>query len=271
VKPDDDLAPVRPVDVTRVSGSRAVHEVDAAATEEPLDIRLHGQSFAVIMRTPGLDRALAAGFLLSERIIRTADDLGAVEHCRHPDHRRAHHVVDVFLVGDAASRVPQMLDGRRALIANSSCGVCGRATIDELRRDITPIDVQPTADLAFLQSLPARLRDTQRAFDETGGLHGAAIFSRHGQLLSSAEDVGRHNAVDKAIGGALLARRPITGLGLLVTGRISAELAFKAARAGIAWVATPSVPSTLAVEIARRSGMTLVGRAVSGEPQVWRE
>src|SRR3954467_667179 len=200
----DSLAPVRTVKVARVSGERVTHGLDAAASEEPLEIRLHGRSFVTIMRTPGDDRSLAAGFLLSERVIRSADDLGAVEHCRHPDHREAHHVVDVFLVGDAASRVPAMLDSRRQLVATSACGVCGRATIDELRAEILPLPVAPAADVPFVQCLPGRLRETQRAFDATGGLHGAAIFSSAGVLLSSAEDVGRHNAVDKAIGSLLL-------------------------------------------------------------------
>src|SRR3954467_11533119 len=116
---DDPLSPVRVVNVSRVSGGTVTHCTDSAATEEPLDIRLHGKSFAVIMRTPGDDRALAAGFLLSERVIRSPADLGAVEHCRHPDHAIAHHVVDVFLRGDAAAGVARMLDGRRQMIANS--------------------------------------------------------------------------------------------------------------------------------------------------------
>src|SRR4051812_6595526 len=178
------LTPSRQVAVTRVSGRESARTIDMAAAEEPLDIRLHGKSFAVIMRTPGDDRALAAGFLLSERVIRSADDLGAVEHCRHPDHREAHHVVDVFLIGEAASRVPALLESRRQLVATSACGVCGRATIEDLRCEIAPLAVGPTAELALLHTLPARLRETQRAFDETGGLHGAAIFSEAGDLVT---------------------------------------------------------------------------------------
>ena len=133
------LRPTRFVPVVRADKDGVRVTTDVAAAEEPLDIRLHGRSFAVIMRTPGEDRALAAGFLLSERIIRSADDIGAIEHCRHPDQTKAHHVVDVFLRGDAAARVPAMLESRRQVIANSSCGVCGRATIDELRADIAPL------------------------------------------------------------------------------------------------------------------------------------
>ena len=270
--PDDDLAPVRKVDVTRLSSTGVVRVADAAATEEPLDIRLHGRSFAVIMRTPGQDRALAAGFLLSERVIRSAEDVGAIEHCRHPDQRRAHHVVDVFLVGDAAVRVPSMLEARRQVVANSSCGVCGRSTIDELRRDIAPLPIDWTVDVPFVRGLPSRLRATQAAFEETGGLHGAAIFSRAGQLLSSAEDVGRHNAVDKCIGQFLIDRHERGGLAspdgghgsadaIAVSGRVAFEIVQKAWLAGISVIVAVSAPTTLAVDLAHEAGMTLIGFA----------
>src|SRR5829696_8123495 len=194
------LEPTRNVTVTRIAADGATRTRDLAAAEEPLDVRLHGRSFAVIMRTPGEDRALAAGFLLSERIIRSAADLGAVEHCRHPDESRAHHVVDVFLVGGAAARVPAMLEQRRQVVANSSCGICGRATIDELASDIEPLAIDRTMTVDVIRALPGRLRARQTMFEETGGLHGAALFSREGALIASAEDVGRHNAVDKVIG-----------------------------------------------------------------------
>jgi FdhD protein len=258
---DDDLAPVRTVGVSRVSAAGVTHVNDAAATEEPLDIRLHGRSFAVIMRTPGQDRALAAGFLLSERVIRSADDVGAIEHCRHPDQRRAHHVVDVFLVGGAAARVPAMLESRREIVANSSCGVCGRATIDELRRDIVPLAVDWTVDVPFVRALPSRLRATQTVFEETGGLHGAAIFSRTGALLSSAEDVGRHNAVDKCIGALLLSTTEHTPDALAVSGRVAFEIVQKAWLAGISIIVAVSAPTTLAVDLAHEAGITLIGFA----------
>jgi FdhD protein len=259
---DDDLAPVRRVAVTRVSGGSRGEVVDAAATEEPLDVRLHGRSFAVIMRTPGADRALAAGFLFAERIIRSADDIGAVEHCRHPDRRQAHHVVDVFLVGDAASRVPAMLEARRQVVANSSCGVCGRSTIDELGRDIAPLPLTWRIDVALVATLPDRLRETQSAFEETGGLHGAAIFSRDGTRLVSAEDVGRHNAVDKCVGQLLLAENGAGSPDLLaVSGRVAFEIVQKAWLAGISVLVAVSAPTTLAIELAREAGITLVGFA----------
>ena len=261
--PDDDLSPVRAIEVTRLSGGAGVRVADVAATEEPLDIRLHGRSFAVIMRTPGADRALAAGFLLAERVIRSAADLGAVEHCRHPDHREAHHVVDVFLVGDAAGRLPAIVEARRQLVANSACGVCGRATIDELRRDIAPLDRRWTIAADRLRPLTARLRDTQHAFAETGGLHGAAIFARSGALVTSAEDVGRHNAVDKTIGHLLLADTPPAEDAdvLVVSGRVAFEIVQKAWLARIPVIVAVSAPTTLAIDLAREAGITLIGFA----------
>jgi len=272
VAPPESLTPTRRVDVTRVAGPDVTHTTDVAAAEEPLDVRLHGRSFAVIMRTPGNDKALAAGFLLSERIIRSADDIGAIEHCRHPDQTKAHHVVDVFLVGDAAARVPVMLEQRRQVIANSSCGVCGRATIDELLGEVTPLDVDPVqrpVALDVVKALPDRLRARQSTFDETGGLHAAAICSAGGEILAVAEDVGRHNAVDKVV-GRLLLEAPSTGYSatrtphpelriLIVSGRVSFEIVQKAWIAAIPIVAAISAPTSLAVDLAKAAGVTLIG------------
>jgi FdhD protein len=261
------LTPTREVTVTRVGPAGATRTRDLAAAEEPLDVRLHGRSFAVIMRTPGEDRALAAGFLLSERIIRSAADIGAIEHCRHPDQTRAHHVVDVFLVGDAASRVPTLLEQRRQVIANSSCGVCGRATIEELAADIAPLASTRTMTLDAVRSLPDRLRGAQTRFNDTGGLHGAALFASDGTLLGSAEDVGRHNAVDKVIGAFLLeddrindGRPRLSGCSaLMVSGRVSFEIVQKAWLGGIEILAAISAPTSLAIELADAAGITLIG------------
>jgi FdhD protein len=259
--PPPGLAPTRDVAVTRVASGGVTRTRDVAAAEEPLDVRLHGRSFAVIMRTPGEDRALAAGFLLSERIIRSAADIGAIEHCRHPDQTRAHHVVDVFLVGGAAARVPALLDQRRQVIANSSCGICGRATIDELASDVAPLAQTETMTVDALRTLPSRLRARQTMFDETGGLHGAALFSRDGTLLRSAEDVGRHNAVDKVLGGCLLEdpEGQRAGAALMVSGRVSFEIVQKAWLGGIEIVAAISAPTSLAIELAAAAGITLLG------------
>jgi len=256
------LTPSRQVAVTRVSGRESARTIDMAAAEEPLDIRLHGKSFAVIMRTPGDDRALAAGFLLSERVIRSPADLGAVEHCRHPDHAIAHHVVDVFLRGDAAAGVARMLDGRRQMIANSSCGICGRATIEELCADIPTLPVAgPSVDVAVIRELPLSLRSRQSTFARTGGLHGAATFTAEGTLLTSAEDVGRHNAVDKVNGVSLLEETPRAGTPavLMVSGRVAFEIVQKAWLGGIPIVAAISAPTSLAVALADAAGVTLIG------------
>lgn len=262
--PPESLTPTRRVEVVRVAGQTVTRATDVAAAEEPLDVRLHGHSFAVIMRTPGEDKALAAGFLLSERIIRSFDEVGAIEHCRHPDETRAHHVVDVYLVGGAASRIPGMLEQRRQVIANSSCGVCGRSTIDELLGELKPLcidpDREPRIPLAVIRGLPDRLRARQAAFDETGGLHAAAICDAQGGILAIAEDVGRHNAVDKVVGRLLMASGAPPAVRLLiVSGRVSFEIVQKAWIAGIPIIAAISAPTSLAVDLARAAGVTLVG------------
>ncbi|HEX5475195.1 MAG TPA: formate dehydrogenase accessory sulfurtransferase FdhD, partial [Vicinamibacterales bacterium] len=206
------------------------------------------------------DRALAAGFLFSERVIRTPDDIGAVEHCRHPDRAEAHHVVDVFLRGAAAASVREHLDGRRRVLATSACGVCGRAAIDALRCDIVPVGGDWTIAAATLSALAAALRGTQSIFAETGGLHAAGLFERDGSIRAAAEDVGRHNAVDKVIGRMLLDERlPLDDTVLMVSGRTSFEIVQKAWVAGIPVVAAVSAPSSLAVDLAHEAGITLIG------------
>jgi len=253
------LTPARTVRVTHVSPAGAQHTTDVAAAEEPLDIRLHGKSFAVIMRTPGHDRELAAGFLSAERVIRTPDDLGAVEHCRHPDQSRVHHVVDVFLRGGAASRVNGLLEQRRQLVANSSCGICGRSTIDELAAELSPIGDQPPVPLALVRALPDRLRATQATFNETGGLHGAALFTVEGELIVSAEDVGRHNAVDKVFGWMLINESRQRPAVLVVSGRVAFEIVQKAWIARVPVIAAVSAPTSLAIELAEAAGISLLG------------
>jgi FdhD protein len=255
----DTLTSTRRVDVVRAGseGSRVVQ--DAIAAEEPLDVRLHGRSFALIMRTPGNDRPLAAGFLLSERIVRSADDIGAVEHCRHPDRREAHHVVDVFLRGEAARELPSRFDHTRRTLANSSCGVCGRASIDDLRADLVPLAVDWSVDASVVRTLPATLRARQADFDQTGGLHAAGLFDRAGVCEASFEDVGRHNAVDKVIGSRVLDDAlPLGSALLMVSGRVSFEIVQKAWIAGIPLIGAVSAPTSLAVELAREAGITLI-------------
>ena len=246
----------RSVDIVRVSGGRRARVRDCAAAEEPLAIRLHGQPFAVIMRTPGDDRELAAGFLLSERIIRGPDDLGAIEHCRDGEARE--NTVNVSLVDPEAA--VRALESRREVTSSASCGVCGRRTIDALAADLPPVTGAFAVSAATIARLPNSMRAAQHAFDASGGLHAAALFSADGTLLDVAEDVGRHNAVDKIVGRAVIRERlPLSDAMLCVSGRTSFEIVQKAAVAGVPLVAAVSAPSSLAIELADRCGLTLVG------------
>jgi FdhD protein len=254
---------LRRVPVTRVRGTGSGPREDAVAVEEPLEVRLHGRSFAVIMRTPGADRELAAGFLFSEGVLERPQDLGAVEHCRHPDYPQHHNVVDVFLAGAARDRVHEHLDGRRNVLASSSCGLCGRVTIDSLRGRAAPLPTAWQMDVSAAAALPALLRARQGLFDETGGLHAAGLFAVDGgACVSVAEDVGRHNAVDKVIGRMLIDERlPLDGLALVVSGRASFEIVQKAWMAGVGFICAVSAPSSLAIALAADAGITLLGFA----------
>lgn len=238
---------------------------DLAAVEEPLEVRLHGKPFAVIMRTPGDDRALAAGFLLSEGVVRRADDIGAVEHCRHPNRPDGHNVVDVYLFGESRSSLETILAERREVLTNSSCGLCGRLTIDSLKARAATLPKTWTMSTKVATELPARLRERQRIFEGTGGLHAAGLFTPGGMCEVSAEDVGRHNAVDKVIGTMLLDDRlPLDSHALAVSGRTSFEIVQKAWLGGIGFVCAVSAPSSLAIELAQEAGITLLGFARDG-------
>ena len=248
--------------VLRVTDNDVVEQADVAAVEEPLEIRLHDHSFAVIMRTPGADRQLAAGFLLAEGLIAGADDIGAVEHCRHPDHPEAHNVVNVFLLGEAAQALPRKLDERRNVLANSSCGICGRVTIESLQTRAVPLAITTSISRAAVLALPAQLRARQPLFDETGALHAAAVFGPGGECMATAEDVVRHNAVDKVVGELLLdGRLPLPGHTLAVSGRSSYEIVQKAWLAGVEIISAVSAPSSLAIDLATEAGITLIGFA----------
>jgi FdhD protein len=238
---------------------------DLASVEEPLEVRLHGKPFAVIMRTPGEDRALAAGFLLSEGVVRDASGLGAVEHCRHPDRPDAHNVVDAYLLGEARASLDRLLDERRNVLANSSCGLCGRVTIDTVAVRAPRLDIRWTIAKDVAARLPAALRARQAVFEGTGGLHAAGLFTVDGAWVTSAEDVGRHNAVDKVVGRMLLDDRlPLEELVLAVSGRVSYEIVQKAWLAGIGLVCAVSAPTSLAVDLADEAGITLLGFARDG-------
>jgi FdhD protein len=232
---------------------------DDLAAEEPLEIRVRKTPLAVTMRTPGNDIDLAMGFLLTEGIIGAAGDVVTAQLCAGTDTPNTYNVVDIVLGADVP---PPATDPTRNFYTTSSCGVCGKASIDAVRTrsrfDVSGDDFTITARL--LSELPDQLRAAQRTFDRTGGLHAAGLFSEDGKLLVLREDVGRHNAVDKVIGWALReGRLPLTGHVLLVSGRASFELTQKAWMAGIPLLAAVSAPSTLAAELADEAGMTLVG------------
>jgi FdhD protein len=234
---------------------------DALAAEEPLEIRIDGRALAVTMRTPGHDVELVHGFLLSEGVITSLRDVHSARYCDGVDDsgRNTYNVLDAAL----AEGVPAPDTGlERNFYTTSSCGVCGKAALDavKLKTRFPPADSGFAITPAILSTLPDTLRAQQKVFASTGGLHAAGLFDADGTLLAVREDVGRHNAVDKVLGWAVLADRiPLTGTGLLVSGRASFELVQKAAMAGIGLLAAVSAPSSLAVELAEESGMTLVG------------
>jgi FdhD protein len=230
----------------------------AAVEEVPVWLEVNGRPAVTWMCTPDLLEELAIGWLHGEGYIDGVDQV----------HLRPCATDLGFWADVPADRVAAVqAEGRRPVLA-SGCGAVSTFLADPATVDTKPAR-GPVPSLEQLRALFKQLFAKGERYKDTGGIHAAALVdSAASSLIAHAEDIGRHNAVDKSLGAALLARQPVEGLGLLVTGRISAELAFKAARAGLAYVATPSVPSTLAVEIARRSGMVLVGRAVSGHPQL---
>lgn len=223
-------------------------------------MRVNGASFAVIMRTPGADRDLAAGFLLAEDVIRGADEIAAIEYCEDATDEGRGNTLNVTVTGDAVARLTARLGERRQVMMTASCGLCGRRTIESLQARVAAVAGDWTVRPEVIASLPGRLRASQAVFESTGGLHAAGLFDLDGVLQLAAEDVGRHNAVDKIVGRTLLAgRHPLDRSILLVSGRTSFELVQKALLAGIPLIAAVSAPSSLAVDLARQSNMTLCG------------
>lgn len=225
-----------------------------------MEVRVNGASFAVIMRTPGADRDLAAGFLLAEDVIRSGDEIGAIEYCQDTTEEGRDNTINVTVTGAAVERLTARLGERRQVMMTSSCGLCGRRTIESLQARVSRVGGDWTVSADVIAALPERLRTAQAVFESTGGLHAAGLFTRAGELELSAEDVGRHNAVDKIAGRTLLAgRHPLDQSILLVSGRTSFELVQKALLAGIPVIAAVSAPSSLAIDLARQSGITLCG------------
>ncbi|TDC20939.1 formate dehydrogenase accessory sulfurtransferase FdhD [Streptomyces sp. 8K308] len=250
--------------VVRIRDGAVSRRADTLVGEEPLEIRVNGRAVAVTMRTPGDDFALAAGFLVSEGVLGRPEELARITYCagaQGPDGSgNTYNVLDVRL----ADGVPLPdITLERNVYTTSSCGVCGKASLDAVRttaRWPLPLTGGPRLDPGLLAELPDRLRSAQRVFDRTGGLHAAALFTGDGRLLDVREDVGRHNAVDKVVGRALeRGLLPLADTVLLVSGRASFELVQKAVMAGIPALAAVSAPSSLAVDLAEESGLTLVG------------
>jgi FdhD protein len=249
-------------EILRYDGSGAVRTYDRVVTEEPLELRLIAagvtRTLAVTMRTPGNDFELAAGFVSSERIVRMRDEIRGVGYCVDPqiDLEQRYNIVNIEL---AASTMPDLSQFERHFTMNSSCGVCGRANLEALADlGIEPIDDDVRIPIARIYEFPERMREAQRIFATTGGLHAAALFDSNGAAIAVREDVGRHNAVDKLAGWALLERRDLRGSILFVSGRASYEILQKAAAARIPIVCAVSAPSSLAVDLARAFNITLV-------------
>jgi FdhD protein len=260
---------VREISMRRLNGAIESNDTDFIAAEEPLEIRVENQGIAVVMRTPGEDRELAAGFLLTEGIIRGIDD---VKEIRHRPHCQLHdrslqygsalvrsegNVIDVWLKNPASIDLQKL---SRHVFTSSSCGICSKASIEAVRQQFPPLQSYCEVDSQVILALPEALAAAQETFKRTGGLHACALFDLTGQLLALREDVGRHNALDKVIGWALLNDRlPLSEHILLLSGRTSFEMMQKSLAGGVPIVAAISAPSSLAVEFAQDSGQTLVG------------
>ncbi len=244
----------RSVVVARYEREQLQQRADHIAAEEPLEIRVEDHSVAVVMRTPGHDRELAAGFLVTENIIHSAADIFDITMCGSSEED---NVVNVTLRNPGSFDAAKLT---RNVLSSSSCGICSKATIDAVRQQFAPIqsDCRVSADVIF--RLPKLLRENQQTFEQTGGLHACALFDPEGNLLSLREDVGRHNALDKLIGHALLQNQlPLRNQLLLLSGRVSFEMMQKALAAGIPIVAAISAPTSLAVEFAHANNQTLIG------------
>jgi len=243
----------RAIDIERWRGDERTATGDAVAVEEPLEIRVRRRAVSVTMRTPGHDAELAVGFLLGEGLIRGAADVLRVEPCGQA---REGNVVNVTLAPRVAVDFDKLT---RHVFASSSCGLCGKASIDALHQWFDPIDSDLAVPAALLRVLPDNMRAAQATFERTGGLHAAALFDERGGMTVLREDVGRHNAVDKALGHAVLRGVALDRAVLLVSGRASFEVVQKAWAGRVPVVCAVSAPTSLAVELARESGVTLVG------------
>ena len=269
--------PVTGAAVLTVDGEQVRERRDRLATEEPMEIRVHGPGqepvpVAVAMRTPGNDFELAVGLCRTEGIIAAGDEIDTIAYCRAPDPddpagkpEQQYNIVTVRLRRPVAADVRE-----HRYLATSACGICGKASLDEVEVRCAPVGDGPRVGATVIRQLPEQLEKRQRVFEETGGLHAAARFTAAGQLVAVREDVGRHNALDKLVGHALLDDAlPLSDQVLLVSGRLSFELVQKAAVAGIPVLCAVSAPSSLAVEAAQQVGQTVVGFLREGRFNVY--
>lgn len=241
-------------DVLKWDGHSVQRLCDELAEEAPLEIRVRGRAVSVTMRTPGHDDELAAGFLLTEGIIDRASDVQRIAHCAH---NAAGNVINVSLARGVAFDADRLT---RHVFASSSCGLCGKATIDAIQAQFPPVTSEVAFDAGAISRFPDAMRAVQETFQRTGGLHAAAVFDASGRLTVLREDVGRHNAVDKALGHCLMRGPfPLQEHALLVSGRTSFEILQKSLAARLPVVAAVSAPSSLAAEFAHRNGQTLIG------------
>ena len=240
--------------ILKLDGEQQKHIEDELVVEEPLEVRVNGASMSVTMRTPGDDFDLATGMLWTEGVIHSLDEIGTISYCPDEEDPDLKNVINVSLVD-----TNRKWESSRHLWANSSCGLCGKATLDAIHQACKPITSTAATTDEVLYSLPSHLRQAQSNFERSGGIHAAALFDLQGNLRLLREDIGRHNAVDKVLGAALSAKLPVGDAIMMVSGRLGFEIAQKAVVAGIPIVASISAPSSLAIELADEFHMTAIG------------
>jgi FdhD protein len=273
----------RPVTRIGANGDWSLGEPDSVAVEEPLEIRVSGEAIAITMRTPGHDQRLAVGFLFSEGIIRSVDDVGSVAHCGRPSDEGFENVIEMTPAPGLVLDIEKVQASRRGTLTTAACGVCGRRSVDDLFALCGGVPPGPPLDLSILTLATERLREAQMNFSHTGGTHAAAALARDGELLASYEDVGRHNAVDKVVGELVLRGQvhasplgrpkrvvdPRTPAVLVVSGRASFEIVQKATVARIPIIASVSAASSLAIDLAERSQIALAAFVRGGNLNVY--
>jgi FdhD protein len=247
---------VKHLPICKWDGTSFCDVSDALVCEEPLEIQIEGRTWVTVMRTPGDDEALARGLLFGEGLIKTLDEIQSIRHCTvTPTPEAEDNILQIRL----AKEVDFNWQGQeRHLFANASCGVCGKASLENLRRDLNPLPIKWSIPMNTLTAMPATMRQAQSVFEQTGGLHAAALFNQQGQLLKVCEDIGRHNATDKVIGWGLITSIDFSQCVLVLSGRLSFEIAQKSWKAGVPILVAVSAASSLAVAVAHEANMGLI-------------